>query len=215
MGRVPLAVLCTVLATAWIPCPAYSVEPYVKLKSLKTLQMRDIKRQTLDYSCGTAALSILLTSYFGDEYKEQTLLADITFRLSQEEMLKRMVDGFSMLDLKKTANGLGYDAEGVILPQEAVTALKGPVIILLKNEEANHFVVLQGVSDRRAFIADPSRGHLRVPLYELFQQWHGETLILGREGFGLPKDHPLAIPTNYGVAPERDVVRSLQSIRVE
>lgn len=185
-------------------------EPYFKLKSLKELKMQGIKMQTLDYSCGTAALSILLKSYFEDSYEEQTILSDIVYRLSQKEMLERMTEGFSMLDLKNISQRLGYLADGVMLPQSAITALNGPVIILLRKQNANHFVVLKGATQGRAFIADPVRGHLRIPLYELFSQWKGEALILGRTGFGLPKEHGLSIPQGNAVAPERESARALQ-----
>ena len=188
----------------------YAQDTYFKLTPLNKLKMAGIKRQTLDYSCGAAALSILLKDYFQDDREEYDILSDIVYRLSDEEKIERVSKGFSMLDLKKTSKRLGYFAEGVILPQTAVTAIVDPVIILLKKKNLNHFVVLKGITHGRAFIADPARGHLRMPLYELFSQWDGETLILGRLGFGLPKDHGLSLPQGNSVAPEREVVRTLQ-----
>ncbi|WP_212637020.1 C39 family peptidase [Desulfovibrio gilichinskyi] len=176
--------------------------------------MENIKKQTLDYSCGAAALSILLTDYFEDEIDEITVLDNIVFHLSDEEIKERIVEGFSMLDLKKTAEGLGYTADGVMLPHESITALKGPVIILLRRVKTNHFVVLKGASQGRAFIADPTRGNLRVPLYDLFDEWSGETLIVGRDGFGLPQKHKLSTPKGRNVAPEERTTRALQTIRV-
>jgi len=191
---------------------AFAQTPYFKLTPMNQIKMKGIQRQTLDYSCGAAALSLLLKNYFEDDREEEVLLKDITYRLSEEEILDRMVKGFSMLDLKNTAQRLGYIVDGVLLPQEIVTELKGPVIILLRKNDLNHFVVLKKVTQGRAFIADPARGHLRLPLYELFAQWKGEALILGREGFGLPNQHGLSIPKGGAVAPEREVVRALQRI---
>lgn len=182
----------------------------VQVKSIKQLKMQGIERQTLDYSCGAAALSILLKDYFGDSYEEKDILADIIFRLSSDEMTDRIKDGFSMLDLKRVAERLGYDAQGIMLPIEATSKLPGPVIILLRRKTLNHFVVLKGVVDGRAFIADPARGHLRVPLYELQQEWQGETLVIGRDNFGLPSKHDLAIPSGHLIAPENETVRALQ-----
>jgi len=191
---------------------AFAQTPYFKLTPMNQIKMQGIQRQTLDYSCGAAALSLLLKNYFEDDREEEVLLKDITYRLSEEEILDRMVKGFSMLDLKNTAQRLGYIVDGVMLPQEIVTELKGPVIILLRKNDLNHFVVLKKVTQGRAFIADPARGHLRLPLYELFAQWKGEALILGREGFGLPNQHGLSTPKGGAVAPEREVVRALQRI---
>jgi predicted double-glycine peptidase len=189
---------------------ALAQSPYFKLKPLNEIRMEGIERQTLDYSCGASALSLLLSKYFEDHRDEQAILMDITFHLTRQEISDRMTDGFSMLDLKNVATRLGYSAEGVMLPQQSVSAIDGPVIILLRRKNLNHFVVLKGVTQGRAFIADPVRGHLRIPLYELFSQWNGETLILGRTGFGLPKEHALSIPVGGGIAPEREVVRALQ-----
>lgn len=188
----------------------YAQEAYFKLTPLSELKMAGIERQTLDYSCGAAALSILLKDYFQDDRDEHTILSDIVYRLSEEERVDRITKGFSMLDLKNTSQRLGYFADGIILPRKSVAAIVDPVIILLKNNELNHFVVLKGVTQGRAFIADPARGHLRMPLFELFSQWGGETLILGRLGFGLPKKHGLSLPQGNSVAPEREVVRTLQ-----
>ncbi|WP_409525917.1 C39 family peptidase [Nitrincola sp. MINF-07-Sa-05] len=178
--------------------------------SMKALKMSGIERQTQDYSCGAAALSILLTDYFDDPLDELTLLTDMLSRLSPEEVQLRISDGFSMLDMKQQAERLGYMAEGILLPQESVQHLAGPVIILVQLDDLKHFVVLKGITAGRAYLADPARGNLRIPLYELLEQWKGETLVLGRADIGLPKYHGLALPTGSARAPETDVVRSLK-----
>lgn len=181
-----------------------------KLKSMQELRLEGIERQTMDYSCGAAALSILLSKYFGDSYEEEDLLSDLIYHLSEEELSESMEKGFSMLDLKRVAERLGYRADGVKLPQGAGAALRGPVLILLRTRGLNHFVVLRGVKENRAFIIDPSRGHIRMQVHELYKYWSGETLILSRDGFGMPTEHALALPNFNRVAPERNSVRALQ-----
>ncbi|WP_369683666.1 C39 family peptidase [Pseudomonas gingeri] len=182
------------------------------LRSMSQLKMQGIQRQTLDYSCGAAALSLLLNRYLDDPVTEAQILADIVLRLPESERLERVTDGFSMLDLKSVAENLGYTADGVLLPPQAVHALKGPVIILLRRKQLNHFVVLKGVGQGRAFLADPARGHLRMPLHQLLREWQGETLMVSREGFGLPDQHPLGIPARHYLSPETDTVRILQGL---
>ena len=184
------------------------------LKPMSLLKMQGIERQTLDYSCGAAALALLLSRYLEDPITEAQILSEIVLRLSDTAMLERAVEGFSMLDLKLAAENLGYAADGVLLPPESVYALKGPVIILLRRSKLNHFVVLKGVSKGRAFLADPSRGHLRLPLFDLFQEWKGETLIVGREGFGTPASHALRLPGKPYISPETETVRMLQNIPI-
>ncbi|TDV61782.1 C39 family peptidase [Pseudomonas sp. LP_7_YM] len=207
-GRAVLTSLMIVWST--LVSQAAQADAGPRLMSIKQIPLQGIQRQTLDYSCGAAALAILLRQYFEDPVQERQVLADMVFRLPPEEAADRVYTGFSMLDLKRAAHHLGYGAQGVMLPADAVNALKGPVIILLRNAELNHFVILKGVSQGRAFLADPSRGHLRMPLFELLEQWNGETLIVERAGFGLPDAHGLNLPESHNVAPERETARSLQ-----
>lgn len=71
-----------------------------RLQSISQLRLHGIQRQTLDYSCGAAALTILLEHYLGEPVSEEHVLADIVLRLSEAEMHERILQGFSMLDLK-------------------------------------------------------------------------------------------------------------------
>ncbi len=191
---------------------AHGTSAYFKLKSFNELKMENIKRQTLDYSCGAASMSILLQNYFQDDRDEHELLSDILYRLSNEEKKDRIRNGFSMFDLKLLAKRLGYSASGILLSEKAISFLPCPVIVLLRKKGLHHFVVLKGTSQGLVFITDPARGHLRMPLYEFFEQWNGETLILEKSEFGFPEIHDLSIPTGDAIAPERDVVRVLQHI---
>jgi predicted double-glycine peptidase len=192
-----------------------SASPFQAPRPLSELRMERIERQTLDYSCGAAALTILLNLYFGETLHEQDVLADMVGRLSREQAVERATQGFSLLDLKTTAQRLGYQAEGVILPRQALASLKGPVIILLRQRSLNHFVVLKGIGRGSALLADPARGHIRMPLFELYEQWQGETLVLGRDQFGLPLEHGLKVPARSLIAPERETVRTLQRSPVQ
>lgn len=192
-----------------------NASPFQAPRSFVALRMANIDRQTLDYSCGAASLTILLNLYFGETLSEQDVLADMVARLTNEQAMERTTQGFSLLDLKTTAQRLGYLAEGVMLPRQALALLKGPVIILLRQKTLNHFVVLKGISNGSALVADPARGHIRMPLFELFEQWQGETLALGRDHFGLPSEHGLRLPSRRLIASERETVRTMQRTPVQ
>lgn len=194
-----------------ITAPAYA-DSTPRLTSMRQLQMRDIERQTLDYSCGAAALAILLRGYFNESISEEDVLTDLISRMPREELAERIKSGFSMLDLKLAAQRMGYTAAGTRLKMEQAILLKGPVIILLSRDELKHFVVLKGIVKGRAHLADSVRGHIRMPLHELREQWRGETLIIGRERFSLPASHALAIPSADAVAPEQETVRALRHL---
>jgi len=182
------------------------------LKSMKEMKSQGIQRQTLDYSCGASALSTLMQKYFNDSVTERDILSDILFHSTEEELEKSFNEGFSMLDLKQVAERLGYKGYGVQLSTESAKLLKGPVIILLRRSKQNHFVILQGLTEGRAFIVDPSRGFERIPIRQLEAEWRGETLILARDGFGLPKNHALSLPDTRFIAPERNSLRALQNL---
>lgn len=190
-------------------CSIVTAQP-VKIKSVSELKMSGIERQTKDYSCGAAALSILLTLYFEDNIEEMDILSDIVYRLNKEQTVESMTKGFSMFDLKMAAERLGYMASGIKLSAESASKLKGPIIILLKDEGFNHFVILKGITQGRAFITDPAKGHYRIQVYELLKMWQGESLIVGFDDFGLPRSHGLNYPSDVGVAPEVHTVRALQ-----
>lgn len=204
-----LLVLCFLVFSLASNAQHLAAASLQNLTPMNQLQMQNIQRQTLDYSCGAAALSILLTHYFEDPWGEKVLLANLLYRLSDEERIERVQEGFSMLDLKNTAEQLGYSAEGVYLSASSLEMLPGPVIILLRKEKLNHFVVLKGAAEGKAFLADPVRGHLRQPIHQFLEEWQGETLILGRPNFGLPQRHALALPFSPYLAPEQESVRTL------
>lgn len=208
--KTAIAIALIILFSGYVKAEGIGQSPYFQLRSFKNMQFKNIDKQTMDYSCGAASLAILLSSYFEDKANELTLLEDIICRLSDNEMEVRYREGFSMLDLKRLAERLGYNATGVKLPYSAAAKLRGPIIVLLKKHKLNHFVVLKGARQGRAFIADPVAGHIRMPLRELFAVWDGEALILGRMNFGLPREHGLSIPLGKNVAPEQETIRALR-----
>lgn len=137
-------IIYIVLLVALFPQAAFS-EKLIHLKSMRQMQSEKINKQTFDYSCGAASLAILFRYYFNDDIDEKTILADIVYRLDKNAIEDRARNGFSMLDLKLSAERLGYVADGVKLSLDSVKRLKGPIIILLKTDKENHFVVLKGV----------------------------------------------------------------------
>lgn len=154
-------------------------------KSWQTLKFEQVVKQGLDYSCGSASMATILEYYFGDPISESSLTLDMTARLSKEELEDRIKEGFSMLDMRDTLVRFGYQAVGVKLSFEQAEKLKGPIIVLLRKEEINHFVVLKGVVNDLVQIADPTSGNLKLTKSEFLHYWRGEALALGKAGFEL------------------------------
>ncbi len=178
-------------------------------KSWNELKWENIERQQYDYSCGASSLATMLKSYFEEPAWEGLVMTVLVSQLTPEGLADRQKNGFSLLDLKFAANKLGYGAEGVKLRADMLDKLNGPVIILIHQDDMNHFAILKGIYADRAYLADSSRGNIRVPLYQLAQQWDGVALVLGKDGFGLPSDHTLSPHPGIDYRPEQTLLRSI------
>src|SRR5262245_15486016 len=80
--------------------------------TLKELRDLHVVKQQDDYSCGAAALAILMIYYFGENTSERELLDLLEGRLTEEEKKKKALRGFSLLDLKQVAEAKGFQAAG-------------------------------------------------------------------------------------------------------
>jgi predicted double-glycine peptidase len=135
----------------------------LKVKSLKEQQYRNTSRQMLDHSCGSAALSTLLTYH----YRKPTSEVDIyqsMWEIGDQEKIRR--EGFSMLDMKAYLEKQGYSADGYETTLEKLGQFGVPGIVLIKDSGYNHFVVVKGVRDQQVSYGDPALGLRVVPIEE-------------------------------------------------
>ena len=112
-----------------------------------------------------------------------------------------------MLDLLKSAQELGYLGAVVRIPYSKLSQSKAPVIVRIEKFGYKHFVVFRGDREGTVYLADPARGNVRLAVEEFLPQWSGEALFLGKAGFGLPEDHPLAIRGDLPPQPELEIAR--------
>jgi hypothetical protein len=54
----------------------------------------------------------------------------------------------------------------------------------------------------RIYLADPSRGNIRLSVDRFAKEWSGIALVLGKQGFGLPQKYPLALEDQEAVPNE-------------
>jgi predicted double-glycine peptidase len=176
-----------------LPLKANGIRTDHSLLSWKELRDRNVVIQRFDYSCGSGALATLMRYYFGDNVNEEEILRSILSRMTEEEVKDREKNGLSLLDLKRCAEQRGYQAVGVKLKYASLPKLKGPVLIHLEREDYKHFAVLKGARGDRIYLADPSRGNIRMSVDRFAREWSGIALVLGKSGFGLPQKYPLAL----------------------
>ncbi len=216
-----------VLAISALPALPVAAEPLnigsgVRIdaspRSFKALRDQNVVRQKLDYSCGAAALSTLLTYGIGIPVSERELLDDLFVQLSTDEIDVREKSGVSLLDLQRLAQARGLRAQGFRIGPEALAQLSAPVIVFIQPEGYKHFVVFRGISGDRVFLADPSRGNVRMPAYRFLENWLDESgtgVIFAVESPGAPTQaatSALAIAPGTPSQPELMSARELLAV---
>jgi predicted double-glycine peptidase len=173
-------------------------------RSMRDLRDQNLVRQRFDFSCGAAALATLLRYGLGDDVTEAQILVQLFDLLSDNEKATARSSGFSLLHLQRVAKARGYAAEGFRLEPAQLTMLAGPVLVYIEPRGYKHFAVLRGVRGDRVYLADPSRGNIRMPMYAFIDSWlqdDGKGIIFVVEPTsGLPETPtPLAVtPTLVG-----------------
>lgn len=171
-----------VLASAWLGGADVRAEPLSSstnpverksssLKSMIDFRDENLVRQQFDYSCGAAALATLLRFGFGEAVTERQIVSDLFSGLTQDATATREKEGFSLFDLQQVAQRRGFKAEGFQLEPQYLSQLNGPVIVFLETMGYKHFAVLKGVRGDRVYLADPSRGNIRMPAYRFLEAW--------------------------------------------
>jgi predicted double-glycine peptidase len=145
--------------------------------------------------------------YFNVDITENELLEYTKKTFSKQEYTKIKKTGLSFYELEIISRSMGYQSASVRLELPALLQLTGPVIVFLKTKYFRHFAVLRGVIDDRVYIADPSRGNIRITVQEFAKEWNGETFVLGKEGFGTPVKHSLAILHHSRISNEQTLLR--------
>lgn len=165
----------------------------INIKSWKELNEQHVVMQKYDYSCGAASLATLMKYYFHEDISEQQLINHIKNMFSKSEYAVIEKEGLSLLELEKISRSKGYQSASIRLQLKSLYYIKGPVIVFLQGRGYRHFAVLRGIKEDRVFLADPSRGNIRLSVGDFSKEWQGETFILGKKGFGIPINHRLMI----------------------
>lgn len=221
--------LLALLPTSGVPVAAQASTPVgsakasatgqssASLKSMLDFRDENLVRQKYDYSCGAAALATLLQFGFGDPVSEQQIVLDLFAGLEQGEAETREKEGFSLYDLQQVAKKRGYKAEGFRLQPEYIAQLKGPVIVFMETMGYKHFAVLKGVRGDRVYLADPSRGNIRMPAYRFLQAWTrggtGIVFVVEPKGMVAAQNDVLRAPPTGLTQPEIIGARELLAVR--
>ena len=117
-----------------------------------------------EVDCGAAALA-MVTSYPGCGVGVSRL----------RDMAGVTTVGASLLQLAKAARDIGYVARSLQLTSDRLSTLRLPAVLFWNGY---HYVVLYGLTDRWAYVADPAIGKMRISRDELERSFSGYALEL-------------------------------------
>ncbi len=103
------------------------------------------------------------------------------------------------------------------LAPEYLPKLGGPVIVFIEPRGYKHFAVFRGVKGDRIYLADPSRGNVRMPAYRFLDNWLGEKgkgiIFVIEPKDGMPnRDVPLGLLPDGLPQPEIMTVREMLAV---
>jgi predicted double-glycine peptidase len=203
LKRLILAACCAaVAACADLPLAQPALR---RVESLQARRDAAVVKQQFDYSCGSAALATLLSFGLDDRVSEQDLLRALLEPLSAPELAKLEHQGLTLAALQKLARARGHRAQGFRIESSQLAALTRPVIVFIRPNGFPHYAVLKGLRGDRAYLADPTLGNLRLPLYQFLAQWADESgrgviLAVENKSGQWPETHALQLGVDHGDA---------------
>jgi predicted double-glycine peptidase len=159
------------------------------VSSILEQRQQNVVLQQWELSCAAAALATILRYQYGIPVTERSVALGL---INREEYianpnLVRIRQGFSLLDLKRFVDGLGY--EGIGLGQMTLPDLfeRAPVIVPVNLQGFPHFVIFRGGTSDTVLLADPAFGNITMSKTKFLNGWINYKDI-GRVGFIVTRD---------------------------
>jgi predicted double-glycine peptidase len=201
LGKVSATMVAAALLLADGVAAVAADAPQGPVRSMTELRSQGVVIQKFDLSCAAAALATLLNSQHGDPVSEREIARSLIGRdvyLADPSRVQR-AGGFSLLDLKRFADGRGYKGTGygrLTLPRLVDLA---PVIVPVNFNGYAHFVIFRGVVGDHVLLADPAYGNRIVSVGRFERAWI-EYPPVGRVGFIVARNDGTPAPPG-GLAP--------------
>jgi hypothetical protein len=138
------------------------------VRSMKQVRFATVIRQQQDWSCGSAAVATLLTYHYNHPVTEAEALEAM---LAEGNPAKIRSQGFSLLDIKRYLESLGYRANGFETGLDRLAGVKLPAIVIINDHGYNHFVVVKGLRHGSVLLGDPAKGNRVVSRSAFDAMW--------------------------------------------
>jgi predicted double-glycine peptidase len=172
------------------------------VRSLIETRHRNVVLQQWDLSCAAAALATILRFQHGVPVTERSVALGLIDRKEYMENpnLIRLRQGFSLLDLKRFVDGLGYEGIGYGRLSLPDLFKRAPVIVPVNLQGFPHFVVFRGGTGQRVLLADPAFGNVTMPADRFSDGWI-DYQDIGHVGFVVTRDGAIAPPGRLSALP--------------
>ncbi|ANQ86191.1 peptidase [Azoarcus olearius] len=179
LRRAAAALACAGAATA-LAADLRMVAPLGGSLSVPTVSLREARfvttlRQQYDFSCGSAAVATLLTHHYGHPVNEAQVF-QVMYASGDQAKIRR--EGFSMLDMKRYLDQLGFITEGVEATLDQLAAVGVPAIALIQEHGYAHFVVVKGLRNASVLLGDPAMGTRVVSRTDFERNWRSGILLV-------------------------------------
>jgi predicted double-glycine peptidase len=160
-----------------------------------------VVHQQWDFSCGAAALATVLKYQQGFEVSEAQVVRGMLQRTTMDEVTRR--HGFSMLDLKRYAQDVGFEATGYGNLDIGDLSRLEPAIVPIRKGSGNHFVVFRGRRGHLVLLGDPASGTRVMQVTQFNRAWLHVALVVTGPGRQGASNRLTALPDDFvGVAAE-------------
>lgn len=170
-------------------------EPASPVLSLKERRQRNVVLQQWDLSCAAAALATLLRYQHGFPATERSVALGLINRkeyLSNPDLI-RLRQGFSLFDLKRYVDTLGYEGLGLGQLTFADLIEHAPIIVAVNLQGFPHFVIFRGATSNQVLLADPAFGNVTMSIHKFTNGWI-EYKDIAHVGFVVKKSGKLVPP---------------------
>jgi len=183
-------------------CPGFGTAVFANnsappIGSVLEKRHQNVVLQQWELSCAAAALATILRYQYGVPVTERSVALGL---INREEYianpdLVRFRQGFSLLDLKRYVDDLGY--EGIGLGQLTLPDLfkRVPVIVPMNLQGFPHFVIFRGGTQKSVLLADPAFGNITMSKVKFLRGWI-KYKDFGHVGFIVTKAGVIISPGN-------------------
>jgi predicted double-glycine peptidase len=147
----------------------------LRLTSYAEIPFRTVIHQQFDYSCGSAALATMLRYQYHKNIGEAEVFKAM-YAVGDQDRIQKL--GFSLLDMKKYLQSIGYQADGYRISLKELADAGIPAIALIQVGSYKHFVVIKGVIGDHVLIGDPALGLREYNRADFEKLWNGIAFLV-------------------------------------